>query len=90
MAPDKRTSQNKKSYIQYIVGSIMLAFSGYQLYIQDVWEASLYIAAGLAFITMGLIKNEAFPKHHKLLTILSWVFILMAGFLFLFLVRTDE
>lgn len=79
----------KGFYIQYIVGGLMLAFACYQLYKNDYWEASLYISAGLAFTTMGLLKNEALPRYRPLLNVLSWIFILLAGFLLLFLVRTD-
>lgn len=67
----------------------MLLFSGYQLIKPDYWEFSLYFSAGLAFLVMGLQKNRVFPQHQKLLTILSWVLILLAGFLLLFLARTD-
>lgn len=67
----------------------MMAFSGYQLFIAEYWEFALYISAGLAFIVMGMIKNEVFPDHKKLMTILSWVLIFIAGFLLLFLARTD-
>jgi uncharacterized membrane protein HdeD (DUF308 family) len=74
---------------QYIIGVIMIAFSGYQLTIPEYWEFALYISAGLAFIVMGMIKNEVFPNHKKLMTILSWVLIFIAGFLLLFLARTD-
>lgn len=79
----------KGSVIQYIVGILMLSFSFYQLYIKDYWEASLYITAGLAFLIMGLIKNNALPRYRSILNVLSWILILLAAFLFLFLVRTD-
>ncbi|UII34216.1 hypothetical protein LVD17_10380 [Fulvivirga ulvae] len=78
-----------KSGIQYFVGGLMLLFSFYQIYIKEYWEAAMYISAGLAFITMGLIKREALPKQKTLLNVFSWVFILLAVFLFLFLIRTD-
>jgi len=74
---------------QYIIGLIMIVFSGYQLTIAEYWEFALYISAGLAFIVMGMNKNEVFPEHKKLMIILSWVFIFIAGFLLLFLARTD-
>ncbi|ELR69877.1 hypothetical protein C900_04580 [Fulvivirga imtechensis AK7] len=75
--------------IQYLMGGLMVAFSFYQIYTADFWEASLYISAGLAFIVMGLLKNEVFPRQKKILNAVSWLLILLAVFLFLFLVRTD-
>jgi hypothetical protein len=74
---------------QYIVGAIMMAFSAYQLTLPNYWEFSLYFTAGLAFIVMGLIKDRTFEEHRKMLTIISWMLILLAGFLLLFLARTD-
>lgn len=79
----------KKSNTQYIVGALMLGFSLYQLYKHDMWEFALYVSAGSAFITMGLLKNEALPQYRKVLNILSWALIILAGFLLLFLARTD-
>ncbi|MTI21257.1 hypothetical protein E1176_09515 [Fulvivirga sp. RKSG066] len=79
----------KGSFIQYLVGSIMVAFSLYQVYIRDFWEFALYAVAGSAFITMGLIKDKTFPNNERLMTILSWVLIAGTLFLFFFLVRTD-
>ncbi len=79
----------KKLSTQYLVGIAMLFFSLYQLAKPDFWEASLYLSAGLAFITMGLIKNNVFEKHKKSMTIISWTLIIIAGFLLLFLARTD-
>lgn len=67
----------------------MLTFAVYQMFVKEYWEAAMYMAAGLAFATMGLIKNGELPQYKGVLNILSWVFILLAGFLFLFLVRTD-
>lgn len=67
----------------------MLAFSGYQLFVQDYWEAALYTSAGLAFIVMGLISNDVLPGYKKILNVISWILIIVAVFLFLFLVRTD-
>lgn len=67
----------------------MLAFSMYQWSLPDYWEFALYSSAGIAFLIMGLIKGNVFPNHKRLMTVLSWVFIILAGFLLLFLARTD-
>lgn len=79
----------KGSFIQYFVGALMLAFAAYQFYVQEIWEAAMYASAGLAFLVMGLIKDDALPRFRGALNILSWVLIITAVFLFLFLVRTD-
>jgi hypothetical protein len=79
----------KKLSTQYLVGIAMLFFSLYQLSKPDFWEATLYLSAGLAFISMGLIKDNVFEQHKKLLTIVSWALIIISGFMLLFLIRTD-
>ena len=75
--------------IRYVVGTIMILFAIFQILKGDPWEFSLYLSAGLAFITMGLITDNVFPKARKVLNILSLIFILLAVLLFLFLLRTD-
>ncbi|QSE98330.1 hypothetical protein [Fulvivirga lutea] len=79
----------KQFNTQYIVAALMLAFSAYQLTLPDYWEFSLYCSAGLAFLVMGLIKEDKLPQYKKALTVLSWILIFLAGFLLLFLARTD-
>ncbi len=74
---------------QYLIAILMLVFSVYQLTLPDYWEFSLYFSAGLAFLVMGMIKNDLFPNHRRVLTIISWVMIFIAGFLLMFLARTD-
>ncbi len=74
---------------QYIVGAIMWAFAIFQITRPDYWEFALYATAGSAFITMGLIRNKVFDGQNKFVTLLSWVLILAAVFIFLFMVRTD-
>jgi hypothetical protein len=78
-----------QGFIQYLAGGLFLAFSLYQVSRDELWEFSLYAIVGAAFITMGLIKDKRFPRYHKLLSILSWILIISAGFMLLFLVRTD-
>ena len=75
--------------IRYIVGGIMILFSVFQILQNDFWEFALYLSAGLAFVTMGLITDDVFPRFRKFMNVISWVFILLAVFLFLFLLRTD-
>lgn len=79
----------KNSPWQYLLGAVLIAFSGYQIYIKEYWEFLLYFSAGGAFIIMSLSQRNVFPNYRKLLSILSWIFIITAGFVLLFLARTD-
>lgn len=78
-----------KGFIQYLAGSLFLAFSLYKVVTREPWEFAMYAVAGAAFITMGLIRDNKFERHRGVLNILSWILILGAGFLFIFLLRTD-
>jgi hypothetical protein len=76
--------------IRYVVGVVMILFAIYQIVIKDYWESALYITAGLAFITMGLITDDVFPRYRKAMNVISWILIFSAAFFFLFLLRTDQ
>lgn len=78
-----------EGFMQYLAGGLFLAFSLYQVSKDQLWEFLLYAIAGAAFITMGLVKDKKFPEYQMLLSIISWILILSAGFMLLFLVRTD-
>ncbi|MGK7389299.1 MAG: hypothetical protein ACNS60_03085 [Candidatus Cyclobacteriaceae bacterium M2_1C_046] len=80
---------NKKSWTQYLIGAVLVAFSIYQMYRNEPWEFALYSVTGAAFITMGLIKDKMFPRYRQLLNVLSWILILLSIFLLIFLIRTD-
>ena len=79
----------KNSRVQYLVGALLLAFSIYQILRREYWEFTLYLSAGLAFTIIGLISNDVFPSYRKILNVVSWVLIITAGFVLLFLARTD-
>jgi len=79
----------KGGFIQYLVGGLMVAFSIYQVYINELWEFALYSTAGAAFIWIGLIKDNVFAKYDKQMKIISWALIIATAFIFFFLVRTD-
>ena len=79
----------KKSYTQYLVGILLIGLAVYQIIKNDILEFLTYTTAGLAFISMGLIKNKTFEKHHKSMNIISWILTLIAGVLLLTLFRND-
>ncbi len=79
----------KNSPWQYLLGAVLIAFSIFQITKNEFWEFLLYFSSGGAFIIMALIQRDVFPRHKKLMTVLSWIFILTAGFVLLFLARTD-
>ena len=74
----------------YLISFLLIIFSFYQFYLKEYVEFAMYLSAGIGFITTGLIKNERLTRHRRWLTILSWVSIFTAGFLLMFLFRTDQ
>ena len=79
----------KKAFSQYLISVLLIAFSVYQTVIQEFVEFTMYLSAGLGFLLAGLLKDNMFERQRRLLNILSWAFIFIAGFLLLFLFRTD-
>ena len=79
-----------RSVIRYLIGGAMVLFGFYEVATGNAWESSLYFTAGLAFISIGMLMSESFSKYKKLLNIVSWVFIILAVFLFFYLLRTDQ
>lgn len=79
----------KGYYLQGLVGFLMIGFSLYQWSIGEPWEFALYMTAGLAFLSVAAIASKKFETQKKLLSVVSWILILGAVFLFFFLVRTD-
>ena len=79
----------KKNYTQYFIGLLLAALAIYKLLAGNILESLTYITAGLAFVTMGLIKNKVMQKHSKFLNVASWILVLVAGFLLLVLFRSD-
>ncbi len=72
---------------QYLFGLIFIGVGIYQVVKQDMLEASLYLVAGSAFIFNTLASDPKFDKHKKALVIITWILIISAGILFLYLLQ---
>ncbi|MEM9858711.1 MAG: hypothetical protein AAF843_15235 [Bacteroidota bacterium] len=79
----------KKSFTPYLVGILLIVLAGYEIFRDDFLEFLTYGVAGLAFIMMGLMKNEVFKRHHQWMNVISWVLTIVAGILLLTLFRND-
>ncbi len=72
------------------IGLALIGFGAYKsIQESSVLEPVLYACVGLGFVLMDAVKNQKFAPYKKLLTILSWVFILAGIFLFIALLRQD-
>ena len=74
---------------QYIISIIFLAYAAFEAYLNDWWEVVLYVAAGLAFGVMGLIRSGELKQYSKALNVVSWILIGFTLIYFFFLVQTD-
>lgn len=79
----------KPYIIRYLVGIIFLLLGFYKLSEGVGFEGALYIIMGFGFIIMGIVNTRVWIKYEKLLTILSWILIITAGLMFLYLIQTD-
>jgi hypothetical protein len=72
---------------QYLFGAIFVGVGIYQLVIKDYLEFALYAVAGLAFIVNALTFEPRLIAYKKPLVIVSWIFIITTGILFLYLLQ---
>jgi len=72
---------------QYLFGLIFFAVGVYYVTHASWIESSLYLVAGLAFIFNGLTAEPRLERFKKPLAIVSWVPIIGAGLLLLYLVQ---
>lgn len=72
---------------QYLFGAIFLAFGIYQLIKKDMQEAALYMVAGAAFVFNTVATEPALAQYKKILVVITWVLIITAGILFLYLLQ---
>ncbi len=74
----------------FLFGAILVAMGSYQLYTGDVSESLLYFFAAGAFSTTGMsTRKDLNPPLKKILSILSWTFIIITGLIFFFMVRSE-
>ncbi len=73
---------------QYLFGAIFIAVGMYHIYLNDLLEFGLYASAGLSFIFNSLTLEPKFGAYKKPLVFVTWIFILMTGILFFYLLRT--
>lgn len=72
---------------QYLFGAIFFAVGVYYISHGSWFESSLYLVAGLAFVFNGLTVEPRLAKFKKPLAIVSWILIIGAGLLLLYLVQ---
>ena len=72
---------------QYLFGSIFIAFGGYQLYLNEFLEFSMYACAGFAFIFNSLVAEPKLFMYKKPLVVITWILMGSATILFFYLLR---
>ena len=72
---------------QYLFGLIFFAVGIYYFVKLDYLEASLYCLAGLCFAFNTLVSEPRLFAYKKVLTIATWVLILVTALLFLWVIQ---
>jgi len=72
---------------QYLFGLIFFAVGIYQLVQHEPLEATLYLAAGLAFVVNSLAMEPRLLAFKKPLVIITWVLIIGTSLLLLYLLQ---
>jgi hypothetical protein len=72
---------------QYLFALIFVGVGIYQATIKDYLEFSLYAIAGVAFILNALSLEPKLVKVKKSLVVATWVFMIIAAVLFLYLLQ---
>ncbi len=72
---------------QYLFGGLFIAFGIFQLVTGDPREFALYLTAGLGFAVNALTFEPRLQRFKQLLVVITWVLIISAGILFLYLLQ---
>ena len=72
---------------QYLFGAIFIGVGIYYLTQEDELEALLYCLAGLCFVVNSLVSEPALINFRRVLTITTWVLIVITGLLFLWVIQ---
>ena len=77
----------KSSVRQYLFASIFIALGIYYGIKKDFLEFFLYTIAGLAFFVNVLTLEPKFAAYKKILVIITWVLIVSACIVFLYVLQ---
>lgn len=73
---------------QYLFGGIFVAIGVYYMIQPNFLEASLYILAGLSFISNTLINEPSLAAYRKVMVIVTWSLIIVTAILFLWVLQS--
>jgi hypothetical protein len=72
---------------QLLVALVFLALSIYRFTGEEYIQAILFLVMALGFSSMGVIREGYLARFHKVLNVLSWVFVIVAALLFLYAIQ---
>ncbi len=76
-------------FAKYLVPVAFIILAGYNLYLANWLEGSLYVAVSIAFPLMWAIKDGYIKTNHKLWNAVAWALVILALVLFMALLRMD-
>ena len=72
---------------QYLFGLVFFGFGLYEFKKNDPLEASVYLLAGLAFISNNLVSEPNLQAYKKSLVVITWTLIIAASIVFLYVLQ---
>ncbi|WP_276368484.1 hypothetical protein [Chryseolinea sp. H1M3-3] len=72
---------------QYLFGLVFFGFGVYEFMKDDPLEASVYLTAGLAFISNNLVSEPRLYAYKKALVAITWALIIAASIIFLYVLQ---
>jgi hypothetical protein len=73
---------------QYLFGSIFFAIGIYYCVQKNFLEATLYIMAGLSFVSNTLVNEPFLAAYKKVMVIVTWSLIIVTGIFFLWVLQS--
>ncbi|MCB0505811.1 MAG: hypothetical protein KDC58_09935 [Cyclobacteriaceae bacterium] len=78
-----------KSLTNILIPIAFLLLAGFNFYVKNWMEATLYIMVGGGFTLLNLIRSKAIMKNLKFWNALSWALVILSIIMFLLVLLQD-
>ena len=78
-----------KSLTNILIPIAFLLLAGFNFYVRNWMEATLYIMVGGGFTLLNLIRSKAIMKNLKFWNALSWALVILSIIMFLLVLLQD-
>ena len=78
-----------KSLTNILIPIAFLLLAGFNFYVRNWMEATLYVMVGGGFTLLNLIRSKAIMKNLKFWNALSWALVILSIIMFLLVLLQD-